>query len=280
MQRITLKHHANYPLPSPPTRITAAALLPDEARTRQSPRKLADAELWERPKARQEPLWSHGLRAWRPGAAIGPSCADKAQAHASVEAVAVPDMDVAPPPALTMIMRPKLPVAVGSLVPLPMLDERHMASASNVCTPRHARTPRRAIMRRTPLSAVSPRGSRQEGGAHGGPSAIGEVRVVRPSPSPRRAKLLDGLLRSHGDESTGGTPILPPLPPPPLPLSALDEQVLACALRDPACALALAATRHTGLSRIGKRPPPTQTHLDDLGNRGGWSGTVSRADLV
>lgn len=63
-------------------------------------------------------------------------------------------------------------------------------------------------------------------------------------------RLLDGLVnRPTADDAVE----LPPLPQPGDPLDALDEQVLAIALKDQAHALALAATRHTGLSRVGRR---------------------------
>lgn len=67
-------------------------------------------------------------------------------------------------------------------------------------------------------------------------------------------KLLEGLI-SHHDSSIGNgiESILPPLPKPGDPLDALDEEVLAIALKDQALALNLAARRHTGLSRVGRR---------------------------
>ena len=76
------------------------------------------------------------------------------------------------------------------------------------------------------------------------------ARFTHARPSERRMRLLDGLVnRPSAEDSTE----LPPLPRPGDPLDALDEQVLAIALKDQAHALALAATRHTGLSRIGRR---------------------------
>ena len=69
--------------------------------------------------------------------------------------------------------------------------------------------------------------------------------------SPRRMKLLEGLI-SHHDSSIGNgiESILPPLPKPGDPLDALDEEVLAIALKDQALALNLAARRHTGLHAL------------------------------
>ena len=49
---------------------------------------------------------------------------------------------------------------------------------------------------------------------------------------------------------------LPPLPKPGEALAELDEQVVAYAMSEPRHILEMAAARHTGLSRLGKRPPP------------------------
>ena len=79
------------------------------------------------------------------------------------------------------------------------------------------------------------------------------VHVSMPRPSLRRIQLLDVLIRNHSQAAAVSD--LPTLPEPGSELNPLDEEVLRVALSDPTQALAL-ASRHTGLSRIGKRLTP------------------------
>ena len=269
--RIRLRQGANFALPEPPNRLTAAAAFvpPPENRPalRRSPREHDDG------------LYSRGLRAWQPGAirwdahaghyVVGGSTAgvDSRCDHAgaAAPAAALPTTALMPrapesvPPVSELpessmdaktwmetsaarAAQSRLPI--GSLVPLPTLmltslpaSPRHAAHASESLSARVKASPRDVppsmAMRTTP---------------------VGGVRVYRPRASPRRAQLLESLTHTDRDRLDAPSP-LPPLPAPGSPLSALDEEVLAVALRKPAHVLELAATRHTGLSRVGRRWP-------------------------
>ena len=113
----------------------------------------------------------------------------------------------------------------------------------------HSANPPAPLAQMTPPT-ITPRAS-----ARGGNVAFAVVRVSRPRPSPRRVQLLDDLFKHQREEEVSD---IPPVPRPASALGALDEEVLVAALSQPSHALALIRTKHTGLSRIGRRPDPAE----------------------
>ena len=191
-------------------------------------------------------VWQRGTRAWRPQPVrwnseagrcrmttpppapdAGSKSANAAgsSSHLSASVAAANTIQAATEAEmLARAAQGALPVPIGSLVPLP-----NFSSLSAASTPRK--------------------------------SQIGRVQVFRPRPSPRRAKLLLGLMR---DEAEDASPRLPPLPQTERPLLPVDYEVLRVALSKPETALALGEMmrrgERTGLSQIGRRPaPPSRT---------------------
>ena len=282
---IKMSAAAHFRLPEPQQKLlSAAALLPPPplGRARPTPRSIS-------PRSLQPAKAS--MRSWRPRPVrYDPEAgryvmAPESKAEMTTKAAPAPPPALAAPPALAPAPEfapATAPAAsgsfesgfesagtpIGTLVPLPLLMT-HEAASFHMPSPRSrtsmrgagaltARETRNALgMSRSARASrslgASPREALQPLALHGNATEPGAVQFRAPRPTPRRDRVLEQLRCGHGDNE--GMSPLPPLPAPGDPLSRVDEEVLAVALSNPAHALALAnTTRHTGISRLGRRP--------------------------
>ena len=246
-------------LPDNPAKLTSAACL--EQLPQPSPRKSPRARAAQRVSMEGDTRsWHPQPTRWDAAAGMfvlaGTSSEDNDDNTARPPPAPVDEPDAAPS---SSAIRPLSP-PVGSLAPLPRLYvvEGAMVASSLTASPRRSNGAKAAIRSTATIAAaaapsaaiaaafsapVSPRRSKVS-------PTRGSAHRHQPSASPRRNRVLASLSVSNEDEPAP----LPPLPAPGDPLGELDEQVLRYALSNPTHAQALAnATRHTGLSRLGRR---------------------------